>query len=419
MRKWEDIIKEKMEEPDGPLPESVFAEFHSRYDGAGSKHTTKRFPWVWALIPVVAAGLAAILLLKKPEIAEDGLQQVQQQPMAQIQPEERMDEAFPTDTTPQFFAQKAATKKVPSEAIPDNLEAPVTVEDQTKTPESADDQETTASPKPSTNPSTGNTPTLTTSPFIPLTGTTPRVSLKVAPAAGGILGGGVLSALATSLSDSKKNTIPSYIGHGTEIQVPSKPPGNQGGATSSIDEPDDNPPGNPPPDDPVSKEDPVKDLLEQSRHYFPIKAGLSTRLPLAEKLFLTTGLEYSLYRSKFHMSYSGEKWQRVHYLGIPVRLDWIIASHSLFDVYVGGGMQGDFCLNATLAEKDIKKDRPSLSLVGAGGLQMNATKRLGLYLEPELSWRIPDGNNTLVTYRSEHHVMFSVSAGIRINLGNQ
>jgi hypothetical protein len=417
MRKWEDIIKEKMEEPDGPLPESVFAEFHARYDGAGSKHTTKRFPWVWALIPAVAAGLAAILLLKKPEIAEDGLQQVQQQPMAQIQPEERMDEAFPTDTTPQFFAQKAATKKVPSEAIPDNLEAPVTVEDQTKTLESIDDQETNASPKPSTNPSTGNTPTLTTSPFIPLTGTTPRVSLKVAPAAGGILGGGVLAALATSLSDSKKNTIPSYIGHGTEIQVPSKPSGNhQGGsAGSSVDDP----PGTLSPDDPVSKEDPVKDLLEQSRHYFPIKAGLSTRLPLTEKLFLTTGLEYSLYRSKFDMSYSGEKWQRVHYLGIPVRLDWIIASHSLFDVYVGGGMQGDFCLNASLAGKDIKKDRPSLSLVGAGGLQMNATKRLGFYLEPELSWRIPNGNNTLVTYRSEHPVMFSVSAGIRINLGNQ
>ena len=417
MRKWEDIIKEKMEEPDGPLPESVFAEFHARYYGAGSKHTTKRFPWVWALIPAVAAGLAAILLLKKPEIAEDGLQQVQQQPMAQIQPEERMDEAFPTDTPPQFFAQKAATKKVPSEAIPDNLEAPVTVEDQTKTLESIDDQETTASPKPSTNPSTGNTPASTTSPFIPLTGTTPRVSLKVAPAAGGILGGGVLSALATSLSDSKKNTIPSYIGHGTEIQVPSKPPGNQGGATSSIDEPDDNPPGNPPPDDPVSKEDPVKDLLEQSRHYFPIKAGLSTRLPLTDKLFLTTGLEYSLYRSKFDMSYSGEKWQRVHYLGIPVRLDWIIASHSLFDVYVGGGMQGDFCLKASLAGKDIEKDRPSLSLVGAGGIQMNATKRLGIYLEPELNWMIPVENNTLVTYRSEHPLMFSVSAGIRINLG--
>ena len=27
MRKWEDIIKDKMEEPEGALPESVFAEF--------------------------------------------------------------------------------------------------------------------------------------------------------------------------------------------------------------------------------------------------------------------------------------------------------------------------------------------------------------------------------------------------------
>ena len=418
MRKWEDIIKEKMEEPDGPLPESVFAEFHARFDGAGSKPTPKRFPWMWALIPAVAAGLAVIFLLKKSDIAEDSLQQVPQQPVAQIQTEEPMDETLPTDF-PQYFGQSTVTKKVPSETIPDDLEAPVTVEDQAVTPTSTDGQETTASPEPSTNPSTGNTPTLTTSPYIPLTRTTPRVSIKVAPAAGGILGGGVLAALATDLTESKKNTIPSYVGHGTVIKSPSEQSGNhQGGAiSSSVDEPGNNPTDNPPPDDPISYEDPVKDLLEQSEHYFPIKAGLSTRLPLTDKLFLTTGLEYSLYRSKFDMSYSGEKWQRVHYLGIPVRLDWIIASHSLFDVYVGGGMQGDFCLNASLAGKGIKKDRPSLSLVGAGGIQMNASKCLGIFLEPELSWRIPDENNTLVTYRSEHPVMFSVSAGIRINLG--
>ena len=414
MRKWEDIIKEKMEEPDGELPESVFAEFHTRFDDAGSKHTAKRFPWMWALIPAVAAGLAAVLLLKKPEITEDGPQQVQQQPVAQIQSEESMDETFPSDT-PQFFERTAVTKSVPHETISHISETPAIAEDQAETPESTDSQETTASPKPGTNPSTGNTPTLTTSPYIPLTGATPRVSIKVAPAAGGILGGSVLAALATYLTDSKKNTIPPYVGHGTVINSPSGQSGDHQGSaiSSSVDDPDNKPADNP------QSEEPIKDLLEQSTHYFPIKAGLSTRLPLTEKLFLTTGLEYSLYRSKFDMSYSGEKWQRVHYLGIPVRLDWNIVSYSLFDVYVGGGMQGDFCLNATLAGKDIKKDRPCLSLVGAGGIQMNATKRLGFYLEPEFSWRIPNENNTLVTYRSEHPLMFSVSAGIRINLGNQ
>ena len=53
---------------------------------------------------------------------------------------------------------------------------------------------------------------------------------------------------------------------------------------------------------------------------------------------------------------------------------------------------------------------------------MNVTERLGIYLEPELSWMIPADNPagvtyTPVTYRSEHPVMFSIATGIRINLG--
>ena len=98
MRKWEDIIKEKMEEPDGPLPESVFAEFHARYDGAESKPAAKRFPLVWALVPAVAAGLAAVLLLRKPGVPEEGIQPVLQPPVAQSQTAEPKDEALPTET---------------------------------------------------------------------------------------------------------------------------------------------------------------------------------------------------------------------------------------------------------------------------------------------------------------------------------
>ena len=422
MRKWEDIIKEKMEEPEGQLPESVFVEFHARFDGAGGKHTAKRFPWVWAIVPAVAAGLAAVLLLRKPGTPEQEIQPVQQHPVAQVQVDDTSDVALPT-VTPPFYVQSAVTKKAQTEAVPDIPDAPATVEDQIESLESTDNQEVDESPLPGTNPSAGNSPVRTTSPFIPATGRTRKVNITVAPAAGGILGGGILAALATYLTNGRNNTVPSYIGHGVVVNPSSgSTDDHQGSGISSSVPGDDDPgyyPSDPQPGDPVSWEEPVKDLLEQSTHCLPIKAGLSTRLPLTDRLYVTTGLEYSLYRSKYSMSYSGEKWQRVHYLGIPVRLDWVIASHSLFDVYVGGGMQGDFCLNATLAGKDIKKDRPGLSLVGVGGVQMNATKRLGLYLEPELSWMIPNENNTLVTYRSEHPLMFSVSAGIRINLGNQ
>ena len=55
MRKWEDIVKDKLEEPDGALPESVFDEFHVRFDGAESARTARRFPLVWAIVPALAA----------------------------------------------------------------------------------------------------------------------------------------------------------------------------------------------------------------------------------------------------------------------------------------------------------------------------------------------------------------------------
>jgi hypothetical protein len=273
-------------------------------------------------------------------------------------------------------------------------------ENQTEEPETP---ETPDCSQPTTIPSTENVVPEIASPFIPMTEKARRVNLKVAPAAGGILGAGVLAALATHLGKVNK-------ARWTNIQSP--------GTIPSIWD-DKGDPG----EGPIFSEEPVRDILERSSHCFPIQVGLSARLPLSEQLYLSTGLQYSLYNSKFTMSQTGEKRQQVHYLGIPVRLDWVFASNSRFDVYVGGGVLGDFCLNATLAGMSREKDRLSLSLVGAGGIQMNATKHLGIYLEPELSWRIPGDNSAIVnyapvTYRSEHPVMFSVAAGIRINLGH-
>ena len=399
MKHWEDIIKDKLEEPDGALPESVFDEFHARFDGAESTRLTKRFPLVWAIVPAIAAGLAAVLLLRSPKAPEEKIEPVRQAPMAQVQTtvDTNADSQVDTPKIDPVPLKKASARPQPvvlesPSMSGKQMEAPATTE-KAKAPDIPETSESPDRPHPTTKPSTGNIVPETTSPFIPRAEKIRRVNLKVAPAAGGILGTGILAALATNLASAKNNTIPSYIGHGRVINDPSNPGGT------------------------------IKDLLDQSSHYFPIQVGLSARLPLSERLYLSTGLQYSLYNSKFTMSQTGEKRQQVHYLGIPVRLDWVVASHSLFDVYVGGGVQGDFCLDATLAGKSLEKDRPSLSLVGAGGIQMNATKRLGIYLEPELSWRIPGNNSAIVnyapvTYRSEHPVMFSVAAGIRINLGH-
>ena len=408
MRNWEDIVKDKLEEPDGALPESVFDEFHVRFDGAESARTARRFPLVWAIVPALAAGLAAVLLLRSPKAPEENIEPVRQAPVAQVLPADDTKADSQADT-PQV--DPVPVKRASARPRPVAPESPSIGEYQTeeavtpetiKAPEIPETPESPDQSQPTTKPSTGNVFPEATSPFIPMKEKARRENLNVAPAAGGILGAGVLAALATHLGKVNK-------ARWTNIQRP--------GTIPSIWD-DKGDPG----EGPGSSEEPVRDRLERSSHYFPIQVGLSARLPLSEQLYLSTGLQYSLYNSKFTMSQTGEKRQQVHYLGIPVRLDWVFASNSRFDVYVGGGVLGDFCLNATLAGMSREKDRLSLSLVGAGGIQMNATKHLGIYLEPELSWRIPMdnpifGNNTLVTYRSEHPVMFSIATGIRINLG--
>ena len=408
MRKWEDIIQERLEEPDGALPESVFDEFHSRFDGAESARTARRLPFVWAIVPAIAAGLAAVLLLRSPKAPEENIEPIRQSPVAQVLPADDTKADSQADT-PQV--DPVPVKKASARPRPVAPESPSIGEYQTeeavtpetiKAPEIPETPESPDQSQPTTKPSTGNVVPEATSPFIPMTEKARRVNLKVAPAAGGVLGTGILAALATHLGKV-------YKARWTNIQSPGTIP------SSLYDK------GNPG-EGPGSSEEPVRDRLERSSHYFPIQVGLSARLPLSEQLYLSTGLQFSLYNSKFTMSQTGEKRQQVHYLGIPVRLDWVFASNSRFDVYAGGGVLGDLCLNATLAGMNLEKDRPSLSLVGAGGVQMNVTKHLGIYLEPELNWRIPTdnpklGNHSLVTYRSEHPVMFSVATGIRINLG--
>ena len=80
MRKWEDIVKDKMEEFDEALPESVFVEFHTMRNGAAPAPAPKRFPLAWALVPAVAAGLAAILFLRQPSTPWSAIPQEQLSP---------------------------------------------------------------------------------------------------------------------------------------------------------------------------------------------------------------------------------------------------------------------------------------------------------------------------------------------------
>ena len=454
MKNWEDIVKEKLEEPGGALPESVFAEFHARLDarsvmadhsvmagknvmanntvmaGLTGHPSAKLRPLLWALAPAAAAGLAAILLLHEPSVTKDGIQVIQQQPTSVTSVTNMSEATEPIES--QISVTQAVTPKAVSHAVlpqepvttdnPEPAEEIVSVspDDGTPAPESV----FPGTPEPKEETDSDKFTTTSPSPFIPRDNVAKPVRMTVAPAAGAVAGGGLLAAALTH-----------FIGSGTSLG--NNPAGMVNDLTTSY-----------------SNSGSVAYFTDEDAHHFPLfKEGLSVGIPVAPRLKITTGLEYSRYIStssqllnSFGQQFKAERKQLAQYLGIPVRLDWSLAKNRLLDVYVGGGAAADYCIGAKMIIKytdpaledkiqELRRDGFVFSLIGAGGIQFNATKRIGLYLEPELTWSKPpkkahldyygdvvimeEGDYRLETYRTEHPFMFTIATGLRVNLGKQ
>ena len=361
MSHWENIIKDRLEGYESPLPEETLAEFRALFDRKKVLAVRKAIPWMSGLALAAAAGLAAILFLKKPAAPEEGFPPVVQAVVTEAISRDTVDVPIPETGKP--LMERAVPRRktaAVSRDLPEVVrDAPVVSEQTDENPDSSEIdfvEATVAESVPSV--------ALPSSPIRDM-------GMGIAPAAGGVLGAGALAALVSTLADGG-NSQPVF--------------------------------------------DPSTNGMNAFRHSMPLRFGISAWIPVAERLRVSTGLAYSLYSSQVNSGNPGEKVQWAHYLGVPVRVDYIIASNTRFDVYAGAGMQGEICLNATYAGFGIPKDGFSLSLLGAGGIQWNVTRRLGLYIEPELSWRMPVGEPVLETYRDRFPVMFSVGAGIRINL---
>ncbi|MBQ2222580.1 MAG: hypothetical protein II421_04160 [Bacteroidales bacterium] len=394
MRKWEDIVKDKLGGYESNLPEDSLAAFNARRATAGSTKA-KRFPLVWAIVPALAAGLAAVLLLRKPTVPENGIQIIPQPVETYSQVDDSLDTATPPATEP-LIAQAVRTKAVrpmPKAEQPEKPEA-TTVAEETRIPEETlipetDDIGPEDTPE---EPATDNRPVVQdSSPFVPQPSTEKSaVQLNIGTEGAIAAGGGLLAALATQLA---RADVSALIPGNHAIDGPGSPNSN------AIDGPN------------------STNCLETTHsHRMPLVVGLSVKFPVTEKIGVTTGLEYSLYSSSF--SYPpGEKTQLVHYMGIPVRLDWTFVSGRWVDAYLGAGVKGDLCLGATLGGEAIGKDGPAFRLLGAGGIQFNATRNFSFFLETEICWTLPSERRVLSTYSSEHPWMFTVATGVRINLG--
>ena len=386
MKKWEDIVKDRLEGYESTLPEGSFAAFRARRDGVGTSSSRRIAPWIWGLTAAVAAGLASLLFLRFPET--DGGMETGSQPDGPIV--EVVAEPVSAGTDSSVAAVPDVSRLMAQGTVPKTVrKSPagsilVDVPAEEPVSEKADD---------AVRPSESRDKVASaaeTSPFLPAASethpsaveTASQIHGKAAPIAGGLLGAGTVAALVARSLGTADLALPMaaqaspFHGSPNEYSL---------------------------------------ELLEAA-HHFPLKADLSTRIPLANHLYLTTGLAYARYTSDYTYSLWGKKRQVAQYLGIPLRLDWVFDAGKWLDVYVGGGVLGDVCVGASFGGEKIRRDGPSLSVMGAGGVQWNVTKRFGVYIEPALNWQIPFGTPVLETYRTVHPVAFTTTAGLRINL---
>jgi hypothetical protein len=156
---------------------------------------------------------------------------------------------------------------------------------------------------------------------------------------------------------------------------------------------------------------------ESYSHEIPISFGVSVRYNLTDKLSVNTGLNYTRYTSTRERYYytggADMDKQYAHYLGIPVRLDWLALNKKHFNFYIGAGVQADKCIYATVGNERLREKEVLFGLNGALGFQVNIVPMVGLYFEPEISYALNEGS--IETFRYNEPLMISARAGLRFN----
>ena len=155
------------------------------------------------------------------------------------------------------------------------------------------------------------------------------------------------------------------------------------------------------------------------KHRPPITFGISLGINFTQRLALITGLDYSLYLSEKVISYTDKlsneiQQQQLHYLGLPLRLNYTIYSKNSFEWYAGGGVKVEKCIYAKSGTTVLKESNFLLSVLLTTGIQYKITRNFSIYCEPYCSHLFSD--TRLPSYRSENPLEISAKLGIRVNL---
>ena len=160
-----------------------------------------------------------------------------------------------------------------------------------------------------------------------------------------------------------------------------------------------------------------------AKHHAPVSVGLQVAFGIAPRLSLSTGLVYTRTSSDFYPyapSSSYNVHQVLHYVGIPVGLNYEFWQSGGFHAYVMAGAEANYNVKNDTEEEGVKKenakrDRVQFSGKASLGAQYDITPKVGLYIEPGAKYYFDNGSHVENTFKDKK-LNFNLQFGLRFNL---
>lgn len=164
---------------------------------------------------------------------------------------------------------------------------------------------------------------------------------------------------------------------------------------------------------------------QEASHDIPLRFGLTVALPLTDRLSIESGLVYTRLSSDISNTlgpdYASYK-QTLHYIGIPLKLNYMLWSNRNVTVYAKGGAMIEKLVasNLEMQSDAVKPNRPKesspqLSMSLAAGAALNIVKPLQIFIEPGVSHYFDNGSSICNIYK-DRPTTFDLTFGVRIGL---
>ncbi|GAB0154910.1 outer membrane beta-barrel protein [Chryseobacterium sp. Alg-005] len=176
-----------------------------------------------------------------------------------------------------------------------------------------------------------------------------------------------------------------------------------------------------------------EEVKAKVRHKVPVTLGVSLYYNLGKKWGIGTGVNYTKLSSELRSGSDSnliKSDQSVHYVGIPVQVNYNAVQKGRFTGYITGGalvekavagnVKTKYIVNDEVKEEKTEKletKSTQFSVSGGLGFQYKIINNIGIYAEPGVSYHFKD-NSSLNTIYKEKPLNFNMKFGIRVLIDN-